>query len=65
MRKAGASRNPVQITDRGQLVAVLGNPAMLKPRLRKRIILPAYAKYMTISPGNDVLADLDAIRGER
>jgi prevent-host-death family protein len=65
VRRAGASRSPVIITDRGEEVAVLANPSFLKPRRRKRILLPEFAALMARKPGNDVLEDLDAVRGDR
>lgn len=65
VRRAGASRTPVLVTDRGQSVAVLANPAQLKPRRRKRTLLPEYERLMAKTPGSDVLDDLRAVRGER
>jgi len=65
VRRAGISRSPVLITDRGQPVAVLANPAMLKPRQRKRVFLPEFVALMARKPGNDVLDDLNAVRGDR
>ncbi len=65
VRRAGASRTPVLITDRGQPVAVLANPALLIPRRRTRTLLPEFAALMAQSPGNDLLNDLDAVRGDR
>jgi prevent-host-death family protein len=65
VRRAGKSRSPLIITDRGEPVAVLANPSLLKPRRRKRVLLPEFAALMARQPGNDVLADLDAVRGDR
>jgi prevent-host-death family protein len=65
VRRAGSSRVPIVVTDRGQPVAVLSNPSLLKPRRRKRTLLPDFAALMARKPGNDVLDDLDAIRGDR
>ena len=65
VRRAGLSRSPVVVTDRGQPVAVLASPALLKPRRRKRTILPEYEALMARKPGNDMLDDLDAVRGDR
>jgi prevent-host-death family protein len=65
VRRAGSSRVPIVVTDRGQPVAVLSNPSLLKPRRRKRTLLPEFAALMARKPGNDVLDDLDAIRGDR
>ncbi|BET69334.1 hypothetical protein ASA1KI_42520 [Opitutales bacterium ASA1] len=66
VRRAGASRTPVLITDRGQPVAVLANPALLKQRRRKRVVLPEYEAMMSrVVESSDVLDDLDAVRGDR
>lgn len=65
VRRAGASRAPVLITDRGEPVAVLANPSLLKPHRRKRNLLPEYEAMMAEAPGNDVQAALDEIRGDR
>ena len=65
VRRAGSSRTPILITDRGEPVAVLANPALLKARRRKRTILPEYESLMKRSPGIDLRDDLDAVRGDR
>ncbi len=65
VRRAGLSRSPVVITDRGQPVAVLANPSLLTPRKRKRTLLPEYEAMMAGPPGDDIQAALDEIRGER
>ncbi len=65
VRRAGASRAAWIVTDRGEAVAVLANPALLKPALRRRMLLPGYAAMMHQAQSNDVLNDLDAIRGDR
>jgi prevent-host-death family protein len=65
VRRAGSSRTPILITDRGEPVAVLANPALLKARRRQRTTLPEYESLMKRAPGSDLLSDLDAIRGDR
>jgi prevent-host-death family protein len=65
VRRAGASRSPVIVTDRGKPVAVLTSPALVKAKHRKRTLLPEYKALMAKPPGNDVMSDLDAVRGER
>lgn len=65
VRRAGSARAPILITDRGQPVAVLANPSLLKTRRRRRTILPEYESLMKRSPSHDVLDDLDAVRGDR
>lgn len=53
------------VTDRGQPVAVLGSPALLKPKRRTRVLLPEYVALMATAPGPGVQEDLDAVRGDR
>jgi prevent-host-death family protein len=65
VRRAGASRSPVVVTDHGKPVAVLSSPALLKPRRRRRTLLPAYEALMAKKPGRDLMDDLNAVRGER
>jgi prevent-host-death family protein len=65
VRRAGASRSPVVVTDRGKPVAVLTSPSMLKPKRRKRTLLPEYKALMAKAPSGDSMDDLNAIRGDR
>jgi len=65
VRRAGAARVPVVVTDRGQPVAVLANLSLFKPRRRKRALLPEFVALMARTPGHDVRDDLDAVRGDR
>jgi prevent-host-death family protein len=65
VRRAGTSRSPIVITDRGQPVAVLASLSSIKPRKRTRTFLPEFEALMARKPGTDVLADLDAVRGDR
>jgi prevent-host-death family protein len=65
VRRAGAGRTPITVTDRGQPVAVLANPSLLPKRRRSRTLLPEFAAMMARQPGNDLQEDLDAIRGDR
>ena len=65
VRRIGASRTPVLVTDRGQPVAVLGSPALLKPKRRTRVLLPEYVALMATAPGTGVQEDPDAVRGDR
>lgn len=65
VRRAGASRRPVPITDRGQEVAVIVNRSLLRPVNRKRVVLPAYEAMMAEAPGDAIQAALDEIRGDR
>ena len=65
VRRAGASKRPVPITDRGRLVAVLANPSLVRPFTRKRVLLPEYERAMREAPTNHVQAALDEIKGDR
>jgi hypothetical protein len=65
VRRAGASKRPVPITDRGTEVAVIANRSLLRPITRKRTTLPEYEAMMAEAPGADVQDALDEIRGER
>ena len=65
VRRAGASQTAWIVTDRGEAVAVLANPSLLKPAQRRRTLLPGYAAMMLQTQSNDVLDDLNAIRGDR
>jgi PHD/YefM family antitoxin component YafN of YafNO toxin-antitoxin module len=65
VRRAGASRHPVAVTDRGREVAVITNRAQLRPKVRKRTILPEYAAIMAEAPADEVQAALDEDRGTR
>lgn len=65
VRRAGAARRPIPITDRGELVAVLANPTLVRPHRRKRVLLPEYEAMMAEPAGDNVQAALDEIRGDR
>jgi prevent-host-death family protein len=65
VRRAGAARSPVIVTDRGEAVALLGNLSLLKPIRRQRRLLPGYAAMMARGQSDDVLDDLNAVRGDR
>ena len=65
VRRAGALKRPVPITDRGQEVAVLANRSLLRPVNRKRTVLPEYEAMMAEGPGDTIQAALDEIRGDR
>ncbi len=65
VRRAGASRRPIPITDRGKQVAVLANPALLRPQRRNRVLLPEYEAMMAEAPGDTIQAALNEIRGDR
>lgn len=65
VRLAAASRTPVVVTDQGEPVAVLANPALLKKQRRKRVLLADFVRLMERTPSADVADDLDAVRGDR
>ena len=63
VRRAGASRSPVVVTDHGKPIAVLASPSLLKQKRRKRVLLPEFKALMAKAPSGDTLDDLDAVRG--
>jgi len=65
VREAAESLEPIIVTDRGKEIAVLSNPLLLKPRERKRILLPGYEEMMRGPVVGSSIDDLNAIRGER
>lgn len=66
VRIAGKARTPTLITDRGQLVAVLGSPESLAaPERKPRRTLPEYEALMRQPVNTPVLEDLDAVRDGR
>ena len=66
VRRAGRSRRPVAVTDRGKVVAVLGGPELLTFKKRRKRVLPQnYIAFLAKLPSSEVQKDLDKIRGER
>ncbi|MCK6553730.1 type II toxin-antitoxin system prevent-host-death family antitoxin [Candidatus Binatia bacterium] len=65
VRRAGRGRTPLTVTDRGKVVAALVAPRMVPPGRRRRTVLPEYAAFLTRRQSNDILCDLDAVRGDR
>jgi len=65
VRRAGASRSPVIVTDRGKPIAVLANPSLLKAKRRKRVLLPEFKALMAQPYVGNSQDDLDAVRGDR
>ena len=65
VRRAGKSLTGVIITDRGQPVAVLANPVLIKSQRVKRAIVPGYEAMMSGPPGDHLQAALEEIRGDR
>ncbi len=65
VRRAARSRTPIIVTDRGEAIAVLAHPALLRSRRRKRTLLPEFEALMERASGHDLCEDLDAVRGDR
>ena len=65
VRRAGASPVPLIVTDRAEPVAVIANLSLLKPRRRKRTLLPEFKALMARLQVNDVVKDLETVRGDR
>ena len=64
VRRAGASRRPVPITDRGTEVAVITHRSLLAPLSRKRTLLPEYEAMMAEPFSDEIHTALDQIRGD-
>jgi len=65
VRRAGVSRSPVIVTDHGKPVAVLASPSLIKPKRRKRTLLPEFKALMAKGTLGDTMDDLNAVRGDR
>jgi len=65
VRRAGASKRPILITDRGREVAVIANRSLLRPVGRKRTTIPEYEAMMAGPSDNVSQSALDEIRGDR
>jgi len=63
VRRAG--KTPLQVKDRGRLVADLAGLTALPSRKRSRKLLNDYAAWLRLQPAADIQADLDAVRGDR
>lgn len=65
VRRAGAAKRPIPITDRGQLVAVLAHPSLVRTRPRQRVLVPGYEAMIARPAADQVRVALDEVRGER
>jgi prevent-host-death family protein len=65
VRRAAASRTPVIVTDHGKPIAVLANASLLKPKRRKRVLLPEFKALMAKEIATNTADDLDEVRGDR
>ena len=65
VRRAAKATAPIEVTDRGKPVAVLANPALLRPRRRQRTLLPEYRALLSRKGQGSVVEDLEAVRGDR
>jgi antitoxin (DNA-binding transcriptional repressor) of toxin-antitoxin stability system len=65
VRRAGRSRTPLAVTDRGKVVAALVPPNLPPQGRRRRTLLPEYAEFLTRQDSSDVLRALDAVRSDR
>ncbi len=65
VRRAGRSRTPLPVTDRGKVVAALTPPNLSPPRPRLRTLLPEYRAFLSRRKPSDILASLDAVRSDR
>lgn len=66
VRRAGASRRPLIITDRGEPIAVLArSDALTAERPRRRTLLPSFRAFWQRGERGTLAEDLNDIRGER
>jgi hypothetical protein len=62
VRQAALARNPVEVTDRGKVIAVLGSPKLIKPKAIKRGLPGEYLAFVKKLPRTDVMRYLDELR---
>jgi prevent-host-death family protein len=66
VRRAASARIPVQVTDRGKVIAVIGSPKLLNSARRpKRELSQKFLAFIKSLPCGDVQADMDAVKGDR
>jgi prevent-host-death family protein len=66
VRQAALAKTPVQVTDRGRVVAVIGSPKLLNLAKRpKRELSQEFLAFIKGLPRGDVQADMDAVKGDR
>jgi prevent-host-death family protein len=65
IRRAGRTRAPIIVTDRGEPVAILANLSLLKTPRRMRTLSAEFEALMASPHGSDSSEDLDAVRGGR
>jgi antitoxin (DNA-binding transcriptional repressor) of toxin-antitoxin stability system len=65
VRQAGESRDPVSVTDRGKIVAVLGSPKLIKSKRVKRGLPKQFLAFIKSLPPGNVQEDMDEVRGDR
>jgi antitoxin (DNA-binding transcriptional repressor) of toxin-antitoxin stability system len=66
VRQAALARNPVKVTDRGKVIAVLGSPKLIKAAKGIKRGLPGeYLAFVKTLPRTEVMQYLDELRGER
>ncbi len=65
VRQAGRARNPLQVTDRGKVVAALVPLNLPAMRRRQRRLLPEYVTFLARRKKSDILGGLDAVRSDR
>ena len=68
LRCVSTSHTSLIITEHGEPIAALSNPASITPISRKRVLLPEYEAMIAnakISRTSTLQEDLDEIRGDR
>jgi prevent-host-death family protein len=65
VRQAAAARTPVQVTDRGKVIAVIGSPALARKQIKRSGLPKDFLAFIKSLPQGDVQEDMDAVKGER
>jgi prevent-host-death family protein len=66
VRQAASAKHPVQVTDRGKVIAIIGSPKLLNSVKRpKRELPPEFLAFIKTLPRGDLQAEMDAFKGDR
>jgi prevent-host-death family protein len=66
VRQAGNAKHPIEVTDRGRVIAVIGSPKLLNSAKRPKRGLPKeYLEFIKTLPRTDVVKYLQEERSRR
>lgn len=65
VREAAKSKHPIGITDRGELIALLVNPNLVRFRPRQRVLLPEFEALLSRPKHDDMQPAFDEVREDR